>query len=441
MRITFIQPAMGRDGPEYVRSWQMEPLSIATLAAATPPGHELSFYDDRIEAIPYDIATDLVAITAETYTAKRAYQIARKFRERGVKVVMGGYHPTLVPDEVETEADGIVVGDAEGVWPALLDDVAHDRLQKRYLSRPTAGAVTTRPDRKIFQGKRYLPLGLVESGRGCSFSCDFCAVSAFARATYRTRTPVEVAREIDEAGYKRVFIVDDNLTADPDRAKALMRELKPLKIQWVSQATVHVAEDPEMLELLRASGCILLLVGFESIDRDCLKSMNKGFNKGEQNYPTAIAKLRDAGVKLYGTFVFGYDADPADIFERTLEFALTHKLFVAAFNHLQPFPGTPLYQRLQDEQRLIYDKWWLEPGYRFGTIAFKPKLMEADRLFDTLMGLRRRFYSYSGILSRAWDFKANSNTPLSFYLHLAINNLLRRELTDKWRTPLGDAGT
>ncbi|MBI5508544.1 MAG: B12-binding domain-containing radical SAM protein [Deltaproteobacteria bacterium] len=439
MRLTLIQPAMGHDGGHYVRSWQMEPLSIATLASITPKGHEITFIDDRLEPIPYDAPADLVAITVETYTALRAYQIAAEYRARDVKVVMGGYHPTLVPDEAETHADAIVIGDAEYVWRELLADAAKGTLAKRYVSRPNGTTVSAAPDRSIFAGKRYLPLGLVESGRGCRFACDFCAVTAFSQAKYRTRSPVEVAQEIERAGYKRVFIVDDNLTADPARAKALLRELAPLKIQWVSQASIHVADDPEMLRLLEKSGCTLLLIGFESIDRDSLKAMNKTFNRGAPGFDAAIGKLRGAGVKLYGTFVFGYDTDVPDVFERTLDFAMQQKLFLAAFNHLQPFPGTPLYRRFAEERRLLYDKWWLTPGYRFGTIAFKPKTMAPEALFERLMGLRRRFYSYAGIFKRATDFDANVRSVSSLGLHFIVNQMLRRELNDKWQTPLGDA--
>ncbi len=438
MHITLIQPAMGRDSDDYVKSWQMEPLAIATLASITPKEHTLAFFDDRLEPMPYDIVTDLVAITAETYTAQRSYQIARKFQARGIKVVLGGYHPTLVPDEAEAHADAIVVGDAEAVWLELLQDAARGQLRKRYTSDALRD-FSVLADRSIFAGKRYLPIGLVESGRGCRYSCDFCAVSAYTKATYRTREPQAVADEIAKAGYKNVFIVDDNLTADPERAKALLKALIPLKIRWGSQASIHVANDPELLELLEKSGCLMLLIGFESIDHDSLLAMNKGFNRGSVNYAQAIAKVRERGIKLYGTFVFGYDSDPADIFERTLDFAMEQKLFLAAFNHLQPFPGTPLYARLEQEGRLRYPKWWLEPGYRFGTIAFRPKLMEADALFERLMGLRRRFFSYRSIMSRGLDFRANVNDPLSLWLHFSMNTLLRRELTDKWRIPLGVA--
>ncbi len=438
MHITFIQPSMGRDGHKYVRSWQMQPLSIAALAGATPADHEVAFFDDRLEPIDFERPTDLAAITIETYTSRRAYQIAREYRRRGIPVVMGGYHATLVPDEVAGEADAIVQSDGEAVWPELLADLRRGALRKRYDGRVSLGPVTVTPRREIFSGKRYLPLGLVEFGRGCRYSCDFCAVTAFSRATYRARPVKDVACEVEAAGHKRVFIVDDNLTADLEQTKALLRELIPLKVQWVSQASIHAAQDPELLDLLEKSGCAMLLVGFESIDRDCLRAMNKTFNRGWGELEVAIRRLRDKGVKLYATFVFGYDTDPPDIFERTFDFAMQQKFFVAAFNHLQPFPGTPLYRRLEQEGRLVYDRWWLEPGYRFGTVAYRPRNMEPEALYARLMDLRRRFFSYVNIAWRGLDLKANSNGLGSAGLHLFVNHLLRRELNEKWRTPLGD---
>lgn len=187
MRITLIQPAIGhRIGEAYIRSWQMEPLPIATLAGLTPSNVDLRFYDDRLEQIPFDEATDAVAIPVETYTANRAYQIASEYRRRGVPVVMGGFHPTLVPDEVTRHAEAIVLGEAEAVWPEVIDDLRHRTLKRRYQGE-RIGLAMTAVDRSIFRGKRYLPIGLVETGRGCRFPCEFCAIQTFFNRTYRRR--------------------------------------------------------------------------------------------------------------------------------------------------------------------------------------------------------------------------------------------------------------
>ncbi len=438
MRIALIQPAMGHEDESYVATWKMEPLSMATVAAMTPRGHEVVFWDDRVEPIPYDEPVDLVGISVETYTAQRGYQIATRFRERGVQVVLGGYHATLLPDEAARYADSVLVGEAEGIWPQVVQDAALGQLEPRYRAAQRPDLRGLRPDRSIFAGKRYIPLTLVESGRGCRYACDFCSIAAFYESSFEARPPEDVAREIQATGARWVFLVDDNIAADLDRAKALCRALIPLKIRWVSQMTIRATRDRELMELLERSGCTALLIGFESLEPKGLEAMNKRFNTGIDEYRQGLAELRRRGIKIYATFVFGYDTDTPDLYQRTLDFALEQDFFLAAFNHLQPFPGTPLYRRLEAEGRLLYPRWWLEPGYRFGQLVFQPKGIEPEALFERLQGLRRAFYGRRNILRRLRNWRANLLGPGGTWLYLYSNLLLRKELTDKWRTPLGD---
>jgi len=431
MKITLIQPAMGRESEQNGESWKMEPLSMTALAGLTPPEHEVVFYDDRVEALPYDEPTDLVAISTETYTARRSYQIATEYRKRGVKAVIGGYHATLMPEETAGFCDAIVLGEAEEVWHEVVADAAGAGagagagLRARYQAhgRPNLDGLT--PDRSILEGKRYMPLGLVESGRGGKSERDLCSVPAFYAKSHVYRPPADVAAEIAATGRKLIFLVDDNVVADFDHAKALCRELAPLNVYWISQGTLNVAKDPELLRELQRSGCIGLLMGFESVNRFA------GFGG-------ALDKIRDHGIKVYATFVFGHDHDTPQLFEDTLEFAMEQKFFVAAFNHLQPIPGTPLYARLEQEGRLLYDRWWLEPGVRFGNVIFRPKNMEPDELSERLMDLRRQFYSYSSILKRAAEFSANVANPASGLFYFLINAILRKEIDEEWGLPLGD---
>ncbi len=444
MKLTIIHPCIGRRAGDrrYIRTWQMEPLPAATLAGLTPAGVTVSFHDDRMEAIPFDAPADLVAISVETYTAKRAYQIATEYRRRGVPVVMGGFHASLCPDEVAEHAEAVVVGEAEGVWAEVVDDFRHGRPRKVYRSagRPSLAAVS--PDRSVFRGKRYLPIGLVEAGRGCHFKCEFCAVTSVFGAT-QTRRPIdrivaEVERVRREFGRKLFFFVDDNLTSNLADAKAFYRALIPLKIRWVGQASINAAHDDEFLSLLRASGCMGVLIGFESTDEQTLAAMNKRFNTMRGGYETALANLRRFGIRVYGTFIFGYDRDTPQSFTDTVAFARRHGMYIAAFNHLTPFPGTPLYTRLQAAGRLRFERWWLDDAYRYNTIPFTPTTMPADELQARCVEARRQFYSWPSIARRS-VMGPNRRDPFMFRNFFVINALHRGDVSARDRYPLGDA--
>ena len=273
MKLTFIYPAVGKKpGQKYIHTWKMEPLPIATLSALTPPDVEVEFFDDRLELINYDTRTDLVAITVETYTARRAYSIAEKFRARGIPVVMGGYHPSALPEEASEYADAVVIGNAEGVWYPLLRDAQQGQLQSYYPGKPGYAGL---PDRKIFQGKKYLPLGLVETGRGCVYDCEFCAITSYYDAKYHRRPIADVVKDIRRSGKRYFFLVDDNIIANPQYALELCQAIEPLGIHWASQGTLTVAHDPELLHWLKKSGCEMLLIGLESLEEQNLQQMRK----------------------------------------------------------------------------------------------------------------------------------------------------------------------
>ena len=440
MKLTIVHPCIGRKpGQKYIRTWQMESLPAATLAGLTPKDVELRFYDDRMELVPFDEPADLVAISVETYTAKRAYQIASEYRKRRVPVVMGGFHATLCPDEVARYAEAVVCGEAEQLWPQVIDDARRGRLEKFYRQTGRPSLLGLKPDRSIFKGKRYLPIGLIEAGRGCHFKCDFCAVQTVFNST-QTRRPVDdIIAEIElvKLDRKLFFFVDDNITSNMEQAKEFFRALIPLKVRWVSQSSINAAHDEEFLELLKRSGCQGVLIGFESLNPANLKDMNKAFNTMRGGFEKALANLRRHHIRVYGTFIFGYDRDTPESFAETVDFARTHALYIAAFNHLTPFPGTPLYARLQREGRLLYDQWWLDERYSYNRIPFQPQGMTPEALQGNCLAARRKFYSWPSILQRGFD-RVNRNDWFMWRNFYVINALHRNDVSLRDHYPLGD---
>jgi radical SAM superfamily enzyme YgiQ (UPF0313 family) len=440
VRLTIVHPCIGRKpGQNYIRTWQMEALPAATLAGLTPKDVEVRFYDDRMEQVPFDESCDLLAISVETYTAKRAYQIATEYRKRGVPVVMGGFHATLCPDEVAEHAEAVVCGEAETLWPRVIDDARHGRLEKFYRQTTRPSLAGLKPDRSIFRGKRYLPIGLIESGRGCHFKCDFCAVQTVFKAT-QTRRPIDkIIAEIEalKSHRKLFFFVDDNITSNLSEAKEFFRALIPLGVRWVSQSSINAAHDEEFLDLLARSGCQGVLIGFESLHPENLKAMNKAFNTQRGGFQKALANLKRHRIRVYGTFIFGYDHDTPESFGQTVEFAKEQALYIAAFNHLTPFPGTPLYARLQKEGRLLYDRWWLDERYSYNRIPFQPRGMEPNSLQQHCVAARREFYSWQSILQRGCHAVNRSNWFMwrNFYV---INALHRNDVSLRDHYPLGD---
>lgn len=429
--ITFLRPALG----EGIPADAMTPLVFAILKARTPREIATTMIDERVEPLKIG-PTDLVAMTVETFTARRAYQLAALYRRAGVPVVMGGHHPSMVPDESLQHADAVVVGDAEGAWEKVVADAAAGRLQRLYRSTPGDGGPPVY-DRSIFARRRYTPISLVQAGRGCRFACDFCSIHAF-YGTYRAqRDPADIVSEMRTLPFRRlVFFVDDNLYWRRDAFEALMRALIPLRMRWCCQITIDVARDDALLDLMAQAGCALAIIGFESLDRDGLKQMRKNWNRVAGAYGDVIRRFHARGIMIYGTFVFGYDADTPESFDRAAAFACEQSLCIANFNPLTPMPGTGLYERLRDEGRLLRERWWLDPSYRYGDATFMPRGLSPGELRDGPMRARRAFYSLRSIAGRALRGAPIWRDPYKIGTMLLANWISRREIMRKQGRPL-----
>ena len=438
MKITFIKPSIGcKPSVRYAEKHVMEPLEFAVLAGLTPPEIDIELFDDRIEKIHYDNHTNLVAITTDTFTARRAYGICLAFRERRVPVVLGGCHPTLVPDEAVEYADSVVVGEAEDTWRQVIQDAERGKLERIYKSDQRPSLDNIKPRRDIFRGKRYISPALVEFGRGCNFHCSFCAVGAMYNYTHNHRPVEDVVEEIRNLRKKEIFFVDDNIIANIDKAKELFEALIPLRINWSSQISINFVRDRSLLRLMVESGCRDLFIGFESLDKRNLKLMNKQCNFSFDRYEPALESIRETGIRVWASFILGCDYDSKESFEETFDFAMKQKLFLANFNNLIAYPGTPLYDSLLKENRLLYDKWWLNTRFRFGHAVFTPRNISPAELTDWCYSLRLRYNSYSAILRRGLEFRANCRNLNSAISFLTYNLVFRGEVQRKQGMILG----
>ena len=438
MKITLIEPAMIKNNDFSEKpSWQLTPLTLATLAGITPPDVEVEAVDDRIEDINYDSPRDLVGISVKTFTARRAYQIADEFRRRGVPVIMGGHHPTLLPEEALQHADSVLTGEAEEVWLDVLHDVGHRQLKKIYHQPHMLPFEGVRVNRSIFAGKKYLPVGMVETTRGCPFSCNFCSVTTFFGRSFRHRPPKEVVAEVESLDKKFIFLVDDNIVADKEAAKELFRALIPLNIRWISQASLTMTKDKELMRLMHESGCAGVLTGIETISRANLKQIHKSWNTVGIGYDEALKIARDNGIAVVGSFILGMDEDTSESLNELLEFTIHERFFAVLFNLLTPYPGTELYDQFLASDRLTKSQWWLDPDYTYGSAVFKPKNISAHELEQGRLRLYREFYSPSSMLKRLWEPKANLQDLWHAFTFLTMNLPANKEEQMRFGKALG----
>ncbi|MCR5375805.1 MAG: radical SAM protein [Lachnospiraceae bacterium] len=439
MKVTFVLPAIGKKpGQKYLKSWLMEPLTIAVLSSLLPAECEREFYDDRIESINYDTDTDIVLLTVETYTAKRAYYISEQFRKRGKKVVMGGYHVTLMPEEALEHCDAIMVNNCGDNLKKLLSDLKSGTLQERYVGKPCIDYKIA--DRSVYkrQEKKYLPVSLVETGRGCYHNCEFCSIAKYYDSHYIHRDVQDIIAEMKACKHKLFFLVDDSIFSSKEFARELFKEIKKLKITWTTQITLDIAKDEETLRLMKESGCEMVLIGFESINSGNLKQMNKEWTARLGERDELIEKIHKVGISIYASFVFGFDEDTEESFVKTLEFSKKHKFFVIAYNHLLAFPNTPTYEAFKAQGRLICDRWWLQEGYTFGTISFVPKQVTAEELRALCKKYKKKFFKFGSIFSRGFTCFRRTKKPLINFAYWYINILFHFEVDKRIGIPVGE---
>ncbi len=435
MKITFIKPNIGRmEHSLYVDEGRMEPLMLAVLAGLTPPDVECVLHDDRMEPIPFDEPTDLVAITVETFTARRAYEIAAEYRARDVPVILGGMHVTLLPEEAALHADSIFLGDAETAWAQAVEDARHRRLKPRYQGPPGVGQIgRVLPRRDLFRGKTYLPITLMQYVRGCRFACQFCAVSRYFEHKHYIRAIDDVLREIEAQNRKFIFFVDDNIASDHKALAEFCHALIPMKVHWVSQASLDITRNLKLMDLLERAGNWGNVVGFETITRESLRDGGKAPNIPHfSGYKEEVRILRDHGMQSWAAFTPGYDHDTLASIAATVDFALESKFTFAAYNILIPYPNTPLYSKLEREGRLLYDgKWWLHPQYRFNHAAFVPRNMSPDELTEACHAARTRYNLLSSLLVRFADVKTHLRSLARIGAYWYYATIYRKEVHKK----------
>ena len=396
-------------------------LGLGILAALTPPEDEVVYTDDVVT--PFDLAkdvkdVDLVGISVDSKTARRSYEIAAAYRRRGVKVVLGGIHPTAVPEEAIQFADAIVLAEAEDAWPALLADFKRGALKPVYKTELPDLARRPNARRDLFRSKKYIPFQVVQTMRGCPYPCEFCSVSTANGTTMRFRPADDVLAELGALG-KLIMFADDNVMIHRAYSKDLFTRMIPLQKHWIGQCSLAAVKRLENVELMAKSGCKALFIGFESVDEETVRFTGKRQNKPSQ-YAEIMQMLHEHGISTWGSFVFGFDTDDKEVFDRTVELGIEMKLTMALFAQLTPYPGTALYRRLEAENRLTDERWWLQRDHDAGSPYFVPAKMTREELREGWVRAWKRFYSPRAIWDRWTVTRSSSWIQTLGYLPLNV---------------------
>ena len=385
---------------------------LLLLAALTQNDWKVKVIDEAIENDDVNETVDLVGITVTSSKAHRAYKIAEAYRSKNIKVVLGGIHVSVLPDEAIQHADAVVIGEAEHTWPTLLEDFKKGHLKKFYYPPgPYNLANLPVPRRDLIRREFYDKPDTVETSRGCPFDCEYCCSKFFGRQ-YRFRPIENIIREIETLKNNYVVFLDDNIIGNKKRAKELFEKMIPLHKRWTAQSTVNITEDKELLRLVQKSGCTNLMIGFDTLNSKNLTIINKRFND-VRKYSTAIKILQDHGIRVVGHFIFGLDEDDEGVFDRTLEFVNRNKIHVPLFWILTPYPGTRLHRRLKEENRIFDFNW---DNYNSRQVVFKPNKMSPEKLYEGFLLAYKEIASLSSIIHRTFNFQKDLVSRIKFNL-------------------------
>jgi radical SAM superfamily enzyme YgiQ (UPF0313 family) len=375
-------------------------LGLTLLAALFPKNYEVKIVNEVIEKIDFDAKVDLVGITGLTCVIKRAYEVADRFRGKGVKVVLGGVHPSLLPDEAKEHADSVFIGEAEGMLEKLIEDLEGGELKPFYKNREWSDLRGMPLPRRDLLSRRYRPFfKAIETTRGCPNRCEFCSVPTINGKRYRVRPLEEIDKELSQIIQKRgeyLFLADDNVTARKDYAFGLFEIFKRHQVKWMGFTTLQIAENEKLLRSARESGCISLFVGFESLLQENLDGVSKQFVNTKE-LSSLIKVIQSHRIGIHGSFIFGFDGDDPGIFGKTVEFVQRNHIELPTFSILTPFPGTPLQKRLEEERRILDYDW---SHYDMSHVVFRPKKMTIQQLQEGYLWAQKYICAPRSILKR-----------------------------------------
>ena len=372
-------------------------ITLEQLISITPDKYELECVDERYQKVDFDWDGDIVGISTLTPSAIHAYKTADEFRKRGKTVVLGGYHPSALPSEAKEHADSVVLGEAELSWPKLLEDFENQKLKPFYKSVPVDPNLIPSPKKINNQLQFY---GMVQATRGCVYRCKYCAVQNVEGPIFRTRPIPKVINEIKSLNSKRFMFADSSMTIDTKYTKKLFKQMIGLNKEFSCYGNINVLnKDEELLELAYKAGCESWLIGFESVSQKTISYIGKKTNKVDE-YISAVRKIRNYSMMVTGLFMFGFDTDTKDIFDTTLDTIYKMDLDRAAFAILTPYPGTVLFDEMENDKRILTRDW---SKYNMKHVVFQPKNLTTDELLEGRKYLSRQYYSLSNCLKRSFS--------------------------------------